>query len=275
LGFGVGLANCGTNFKILPTGPLAYISEPRYGTEKTAAFRLHAGIQMKPLKASVIFNFVGRESLGLPKKTVEAKLTYTISPFAKGKEIQGLQNINIFKTKMPEINIGMALCTKDVPLEGTIKYPRPTNGKYLPLHDATPRLFVDISKKLKGRNNLIVNLSNYISYVNIGGDKKVNKFKRDHFVDIINQFKTKKENTKILFGVGFGMMNCGTNYKYVRTFSDSLGMVFASINDAKSSQRFNAARLIIGLQKNNFKGSLIAHATPEKMERKELGQRYG
>lgn len=270
LGIGFGLINCGTDFKILPTGPLASISSPIIGTDRSSAFRFHAGLQLKPLKASVIANLIGKENLGYAKINVEAKLSYTISPFAKGKQIMDFPKIKIFKTRLPIINVGIALRTKNIIIESPGPYNFPTKGKYYPAHEATPRLFVDISKKLAGRNNLYVTLSNYITYANIGGDNKVNKFKRDHFLDITNHFKTKKENTKFLLGAGMGLMNCGTNYSYIRTYTNN-GIIYTSLNPEKTSQRFSTLRLIMGIQKNAFSASIISHATSNGYEEKEGG----
>jgi hypothetical protein len=261
VGPGIGLMNCGTKHPdveyIYNTSLATY---EKVNIEQSWRFlspRLTLGLQRKGVAAYINLN----RSPGLDFESraiaFEFKTAFTITPFKNDKKIIELPKPKILKNGITKISFGLALRTNNIELQKPSEYSLSRISSAYNLHDATPRVFVDLSKKLFGKNSLYINLSNYITYVNIGRVNKNYKLKRDHFVDVVSYMKTKKENTKFLLGVGFGFMNCGTNY--LRT--DSLGQFYQYYGRSTSSQRFGAPRLIIGLQKNNFAASIISYAS--------------
>ncbi len=216
IGPGVGLINCGTKHP-----DVEYIYNTTLGSyekvnvEKSWRFvspRLTLGVQRKAVAAYLILHRTPNIDFEGRAITFEFKTAITISPFTKDKKIIELPKVKMFKTGLPIINVGVALRSNNIQLQEPSKYSLSRTSNSYNLHDATPRLFLDVSKKLFGKNNLFITASNYLTYVNIGRTQKNYKLKRDHFIDVVSHIKTKKESTKFILGAGFGLMNCGANY---------------------------------------------------------------
>ena len=137
------------------------------------------------------------------------------------------------------------------------------DGKYIPFLDTKPRLYLGVAQKVLGKNNLYLTLSSYITYHNISNQIETYKFKRDHFLDLINIFKSRKDNPHLFLGAGIGYMNCGTNYTYVQKGIDYNGFLIITNPKAKGTQRFIAERIIIGVQKNKYNAALIINNTQD------------
>lgn len=163
--------------------------------------------------------------------------------------------------QLPKIDVGIALRLKPYQAEFTIN-PLFQNGKYIPYLDTKSRFYVGITQKIKGKNNLFATLSSYITYHNISNQTEAYKFKRDHFVDLINIFKSKKQRPHLYLGAGIGYMKCGTNYTYVQKGINN-GQIFIFNPVAKGTQRFLAERIIIGVQKHKYNGSFIINNTQD------------
>ena len=162
----------------------------------------------------------------------------------------------------PKFEIGIAFRLNPYQAESTIS-PLFQDGKYIPFLDTKPRLFVGVTQKVLGKNNLYLSLSNYITYHNISNQVETYKFKRDHFLDLINVFKSKKDKAHLYLGAGIGYMNCGTNYTYVQKGIDYNSFLFITNPKAKGTQRFIAERIIIGVQKNKYNAALIINNTQD------------
>ena len=252
VGLGAGVVNAGTNFKIAPTGLYASYGSETYGTNRLFASRLQVGLNKKPFKAQFILYSLGRENLLYPKFWMEGKLAYTINPFEKKDKIFQ-SSWGVKKWKIPSIDIGLAFRLQAITLENNPNNYSSYSSKYLPLQDSKTRLYVGIKEKLFKRGKLYISLANYITYRNINNEKPDYRFKRDHIIDITNEFKTKKDGLKFIVGAGIGLMNCGTNFIDPPNNSSFF---------YTSSLRFLAPRLILGLQKNKYNFSIITHGTP-------------
>lgn len=87
-------------------------------------------------------------------------------------------------------------------------------------------------------------------------EKEYKRLKYDFFIDGIYHFKKSKSGLGIVLGAGIGIMNYGTLFK------DSVWRGNDTVI-ATRSFRFMAPRLIVGVAKNNFSFSAIAHGTSD------------
>ena len=170
----------------------------------------------------------------------------------------------------PKINIGFGLRGNlNTIVDGTERRVLYVNqGLIFRLPDleeesTSERFLLDFVEKIPGNNNLYLSLSNYISLRKYKAFKKVitdltnpytERTKRDHFIDIINQFKTKKKWLKIDAGFGFGLINCGTNFfiKPVSIFPQPTSVTYG--ND-----RSFAIRLQTGVNLERLKLLFVLH----------------
>ena len=124
--------------------------------------------------------------------------------------------------------------------------------------DNNTRIFIDFDEKIPGKNNLVISLSNYISLekillftkrINPSNFFQVSRYKRDHFINITNTFKSKKNRPKVILGLGAGIMNCGTKY----TFKED---IFGYTYPTYYSERVFATSFIAGFQWESTKATL-------------------
>lgn len=118
----------------------------------------------------------------------------------------------------------------------------------------------DIKKKFL-KDKLTLQLSNNFTFgfLRSGSDPYGNEFnekalRSDHFVDLIYTKKTKEKFPNLLYGVGYGIMNAGTSFKYSRPYNnnpDNLN-IFGNL-------RFMAPRFMVGLEKGVFNAFLIVN----------------
>lgn len=120
-----------------------------------------------------------------------------------------------------------------------------------------PRVLFNVIQKLPGKNNLSISLSNSISlyserslkkYIIDPSDAYTKRYKRDHFIDLVNNFKTKNKTFDVVIALGVGQMNCGTKFK-IRGNINSGFTSSATIG----TDRVSASRFQLGIQKKPFK----------------------
>ena len=285
VGIGAGLMNCGTNFKIEPIGPLAYISSDIIGTDRNFATRLQVGIQKFPFKMMAVGSYIGREQLSYPKLSLEWKIAYTISPFAKKGHAFELPKIKlpvVGKTKLntPKIEVGIAFRFK--PIE--IKKNRYSGGGFNSITstsylDINPRLYLGIKECISKKKNLHLTLSNYITSARVGFKKSntdnffyyKNVVKLDHFLDFSKEFKPKNNKPHLIIGVGAGAMNVGTNYTFINNIYDITRTYITAIDsNAKADQVFFAQRFFVGLQKNKYNATLVFNRSTNEIGERSL-----
>lgn len=183
-----------------------------------------------------------------------------------------LSHITVYaqKWEAPKIDFGVGFRFEPWVLES--KYQRvQVYGNYYPFLEHKTRFYFAIREKIPGKNNISIALSNYVTYSSIGYKTSANgsfnddkRIKRDHFIDFTNSFKSKKLRPHLILGLGAGLMNCGTQFNYIKRGLNNQGQGFIIDSNAKASQRFFAPRLVIGAQKEGLNTSVIFHGTPDR-----------
>ena len=143
-----------------------------------------------------------------------------------------------------------------------------TNNSYYPFaydvggHLKKMKLSLDIKRPIY-KDKIIIQLSNNIAFdlLKRGSSPYGNSFedyglRRDHFVDFIYTEPIKKKNTKILIGIGYGVMNAGTDFYYTKFVN---GVPFAL--SVFGTLRLFAPRLTFGLERGVFNGFITANYT--------------
>lgn len=127
---------------------------------------------------------------------------------------------------------------------------------------------------------LIVSVSNYFSYTYFRTNRDIltgqntdteNRFKHDHFIEIHIPIKTKKTNTSFLFGIGFGVMNVGTGFKYdyITGLVDSTGSPIIN-KETKANFAFVSPKITGGIGYKKLAFLLSIYSTPERLNSKLL-----
>ena len=122
-------------------------------------------------------------------------------------------------------------------------------------------LSIDFKKQIY-KDKISIQLSNYITYglLKRGGDSNYyfndNSLRKDHFIDILYSKSIKKKSTKIVVGVGYGIMNVGTDFIFNGEYNGNPYNI-----SIPGTLRFFAPRLTVGLEKGIFNGFIIANYT--------------
>ena len=113
------------------------------------------------------------------------------------------------------------------------------------------------------KEKLTAQLSNNITYglLKRGIDPSGNYFsdnslRRDHFIDLLYTIPIKPKFPKIIIGLGYGVMNAGTDFIYSKTYNGNPANI-----SVPGTLKFYAPRLTIGLEKGVFNLYLIANYT--------------
>ena len=123
------------------------------------------------------------------------------------------------------------------------------------------KLSLDIKRPIY-KDKIIIQLSNNIAFdlLKRGGNSTYYfddyGLRRDHFIDVIYSKPINKKSTKILLGVGYGVMNAGTDFAYHKEVNGNivgLGL--------RGTLRLFAPRLTIGLERGVFNGFITANYT--------------
>lgn len=174
------------------------------------------------------------------------------------------------KNETPSISLGVGFRFTAWVLESKYGTANPYGFTYQ-FQDNKARLSVDIKQKLSKKRPYILQLSNYFAYTEFrkvraspGSNVYVvdKTLKRDHFLDLIRPFKSKKQRPQFVLGAGLGFMNLGTKFKYEKFTIYSPGNYTSEI--ANGTMRFFAPRIMVGIQKNAFNGFAIFHGTPDR-----------
>lgn len=174
------------------------------------------------------------------------------------------------KKDMPSIAVGVGFRFPEWVLESKNGTGNPYGFIYQ-FQDNKARLNIDIKQKLFKKRAYILQLSNYFAYTEFrrvraspnSGVYVVDKtLKRDHFIDLLHPFKSKKNRPQFVLGAGLGFMNLGTKFEYEKFTIYSPGIYTSEI--AKGTMRFFAPRLMIGVQKHIFNAFAIFHGTPDR-----------
>ena len=125
-------------------------------------------------------------------------------------------------------------------------------------------IILSLDFKVKFLNDkLVAQLSNNITYglLKRGNDASGNYFndkslRKDHFIDLLYKRPTKTKFPNILIGLGYGVMNVGTDFIYSKTYNGNPSNI-----SVPGTLMFFAPRLTLGLEKGVFNFYLIANYT--------------
>lgn len=165
-------------------------------------------------------------------------------------------------TNKPYIEMGLGLRFQPINLINR-PYSIYRYGSYTKFHDAKPRIVISINNYVGAKKNTLISFSNYFTSSNIKftGNEDV-RLLRDHIIDINKEIKFKKKGARFIIGLGGGLMNCGSSFKYLNNYIDNNGNLIID-SSATYTQRYFAPRFILGLKKKELNASFIFHITPD------------
>jgi hypothetical protein len=125
-------------------------------------------------------------------------------------------------------------------------------------HDRKVRLVLDIKQSLLKNKRLNAQFSNNLTYTEFRKVKADNSntyisdktLKRDHFLDLLYTIIPSKNNGGLIVGLGFGYMNCGTKFYFIK--NDTSSSSPNTQQRRKGTMRYLSPRLILGYEKKPF-----------------------
>jgi hypothetical protein len=184
---------------------------------------------------------------------------YLLILFSLGVGYKSIAQTEFYKTQ-----VAFGIMARSIP-----KYKYDPNS--IPFYPFSYSLFVNskpliLSLDLKRniyKEKVLLQLSNSITYglLRRGSDASgttfnENSLRRDHFMDLVLKKSLGKSKFKYLMGLGYGIMNAGTNFIYSKPFNGNPSNI-----SIPGTLRFNAPRLIAGLEKGVFNFFVIANYT--------------
>jgi hypothetical protein len=175
----------------------------------------------------------------------------------------------------PQIEVGIAYRPGIIELSKLSTYPnlgpkRTTYNYSAAKHFSNLNLAIALQQYVI-KKRISLQLASYFRYNHLyygknaqgnssSSEKEYKRLKYDFFIDGIYHFKKRNPGSVgIELGVGIGYMNNGTSFK------DSTLDYNNNYVETVRGFSFFAPRIIVGVTKNNFSFSAIAHGTPESI----------
>jgi hypothetical protein len=169
----------------------------------------------------------------------------------------------------PSVEVGIAYRPGVIELSESSKYPnlRTTHTYNSTKHFNNVNLAIALQHYII-KKRISLQIASYFRYnhlyygknaqgISSSAEKEYKRLKYDLFIDGIYHFKKRKPGSMgIELGIGIGYMNNGTSFK------DSTWRGSDYV-EAVRGFSFLAPRIMVGLTKNNFSFSAIAHGTPD------------